>query len=258
MRKIVLAIVVVAIVLLFSGCATIMAMLDMRSTDNYNKELARLSVEDKVIVEKIGLAEIDPAINPGLAVLVDAWALSPILLFAAYADKSEFPGWASLLSLTGILGGAPASLLCSGISFFSSLKTSPSVDIEQYKTKTAQQERELEAKQKFMEDSTQCPLLIERVEVIKEPYNYRIRLTIKNISPWKVTAFKVSISGWSVFGDRLRLAVASDDLVGISQNIDFPPLTSRESVWESYVVGLNKAQAEIIQVMYADGTQWPK
>jgi uncharacterized protein YceK len=265
MRKAVLVVIVLAIVLILSSCATLMSLLDMKSVDNYNKELMGLSDENKEIVKEIGLTEKAPAINLGLAVLVDAWALSPAIMFVAYSGgETQLPAWASILTLTGIFGGTPASLVCSGISFASSFKVSPLAEIEQYEAKKLKEEvkKKLEdtvkeTEQDFLKDPTQCPLVIEKIDVLPESYHYKIALTIRNISPWKITAIKVRISGWSIFGDRLFLATGSEDITGLSQNLYFSPGSSREFEWETYADGLYRAEAEILQVMYSDGMQWP-
>lgn len=276
MKKTVLSIIVLAIVLLLSSCATLMSLLDTINTDNYNKELENLSGINEEIAKEIGLVEKTPAINLGLAALVDAWAMTPVIMFIAYSGETQLPPWASIVSMTGVLGGIPASFVCSGISLSSSFRFSPMADIERYKAKLLQQQKELEAKnqeekvrkileettkkaeQEFMKDPTQCPLLIEKIAIIRETYYYKIRLTIRNISPWGVTAFKVRISSWTVFGDRIHLAVGSEDIIGLSQNLYFPPASSEYFTWETYADGLNKVKAEILQVMYGDGTQWPR
>lgn len=276
MKKTVLSIIVLAIVLLLSSCATLMSLLDTINTDNYNKELENLSGINEEIANEIGLVEKTPAINLGLAALVDAWAMTPVIMFIAYSGETQLPPWASIVSMTGVLGGIPASFVCSGISLSSSFRFSPMADIERYKAKLLQQQKELEAKnqeekvrkileettkkaeQEFMKDPTQCPLLIEKITIIRETYYYKIRLTIRNISPWRVTAFKVRISSWTVFGDRIHLAVGSEDIIGLSQNLYFPPASSEYFTWETYADGLNKVEAEILQVMYGDGTQWPR
>lgn len=276
MKKLALATIVLAIVLLLSSCATLMSLLDTINADNYNKELENLSGINEEIAKEIGLAEKTPAINPGLAVLVDVWAMTPVIMFIAYSGETQLPPWASIVSMTGVLGGIPASFVCSGISLSSSFGFSPMVDIERYKAKLLQQQKELEAKnqeeevrkileettkkaeQEFIKDPTQCPLLIEKITIIRETYNYKIKLTIRNISPWRVTAVKLKISGWTVFGDRVYLAVGSEDIIGLSQNLYFSPASSRDFAWETYADGLNRVEAEILQVLYGDGTLWPK
>ncbi len=280
MRKAVLLVIVLAIVLILSSCATLMSLLDMKSVDNYNKELMSLSDENKEIVKEIGLTEVAPAINPGLAVLVDAWALSPVMLFAVYGNKPELPVWASLLSLTGIFGAAPASLLCSGISFFNSLKSSPTVHIEQYKAKLLQQEKELEAKRlgeearKLKEearkkqidsfrialeaDPTLSPLYVDRISIFRESHLYRIAITVQNRSPWRITAFKIKLRGWNAFGDSLWLGIGNQDFVGLAQNISIDPLETKTYTWSIYEDGIYRIEAEITQVMYFSGIQWPK
>ncbi|MDI9367676.1 MAG: hypothetical protein QM445_04915 [Thermotogota bacterium] len=274
--KIVFLAIVMAIVLLTSSCATLFSLLDTTAAKTYNDSLATLSEDDREIADKIGLTDVKPSINIAVAVAVDAWALSPIILSSFYADQQEPPPFASIIATTGIFGGIPASLICSAISFGSTFRTPPSTQIQRYHAQVAQAEREAEARrimeemeakvredakkarEEFLKNPSSCPLVIEKIEIIPNSYSYNIKLTIKNISPWAVSAFKVRISGWSVFNDRLTLAVGSDDLVGLAHEIYLGSQVSNTFTWGTYADGLSRVEAEIIQVLHEGGRQWPQ
>jgi hypothetical protein len=274
--KIVFLVIVMAMILLTSSCATLFSLLDTTAAKTYNDSLASLSEDDREVADKIGLTDVKPSINIAIAVAVDAWALSPIILSSFYADQQEPPPFASIIATTGIFGGIPASLVCSAISLGSTFRTPPSTQIQRYHAQVAQVEREAEAKriaeemeakikkdskkaeEEFLKDPSNCPLIIEKIDIIPNSYSYNIKLTIKNISPWAVSAFKVRISGWSVFNDRLTLAVGSDDLVGLAHEIYLGSQRSDTFTWETYADGLSRVEAEIIQVLHEGGRQWPQ
>jgi hypothetical protein len=144
--KIVILVIVMAMILLTSSCATLFSLLDTTAAKTYNDSLASLSEDDREVADKIGLTDVKPSINIAIAVAVDAWALSPIILSSFYADQQEPPPFASIIATTGIFGGIPASLVCSAISLGSTFRTPPSTQIQRYHAQVAQVEREAEAK----------------------------------------------------------------------------------------------------------------
>lgn len=260
--------------LTLSGCATLFSLLDANAADRFNKELATLSEEDREFAKLAGVKEVKPFINPLVAIIADAWALSPLIIQAIHPNQETIPPFLSKISDSGVYVGSFTSLVCSAASIGSCLshrsvkeKIDDYRSIAEHKKRQAEIEEETarlrkerfqQAVNEFRENPLRCPLTITKITIIQDEYNYMIRVTVQNDSPWPVVALKVRLSGWNAFGDRLWLGIASQDLIGLAQNISIPTFGTEDFVWETWENKITKVSADIIRVLHSNGKEWEK
>ena len=81
---------------------------------------------------------------------------------------------------------------------------------------------------------------------------------VQNVSNKVVTAYKVRIRGYNAFNERVNIDF-SDTFVGYADNKYIEPgeTYGGSSYWSSvYADTVHHITAEIIQVLFNDGTQW--
>jgi len=122
-----------------------------------------------------------------------------------------------------------------------------------YQKLTKLVEAEIERRKKEAEKERQLKKVVETYVSFSGNYLY---VTVRNISPKPVIAFKVKIEGYNVFGDRVSLGTLSDFLYGLADNIVIEPLEEYRASWFTLSDTTHTIKVEIIRVLYADGSQW--
>jgi hypothetical protein len=181
----------------------------------FNKQMDQLSDEQRLIAEEMKLKKANPFLDLSFFLVVDLWALSPFVIDTLYEDPWEAPQPFPIIGASGIFLGVPIALGNALKALDSYYKVLPQQRIENYllqkeqKILLKEQER-LVAEQKaqemndlireFNNNPSKCPIRIISTEVTKGKYSRALRVTIKNISPFTITAIKIRIKGYDAFG----------------------------------------------------------
>jgi len=253
-----------------SGCATILTY-RIDNSEIMEKIEKNWSQEYKEVAKELGIFPNEYRPNYVLPVAGD---LLSIYIFYKIGYSETFPvfcsetmdGLAALYSLVEPFGiywmnrmlnpPPPKNLYATFDKSYMYQKLTKLVEAEiERRKKEAEKERQLKiAKELFKKNPNKCPLkVVETYVSFSGNYLY---VTVRNISPKPVIAFKVKIEGYNVFGDRVSLGTLSDFLYGLADNIVIEPLEEYRASWFTLSDTTHTIKVEIIRVLYADGSQW--